>query len=377
MNKTASTQRHRPALQLRCAPFTLALSALSLAFVLSSCAAPPTNNLDTAARNQPAPNQPTTLDKVPHALSAFAGMVGGEWRMVVQSGMGMFDTWHWGPGRHSLRVMTHGESAASEPWRELSVIYWHPARKQVCRLGIGPYQRSISEGTITFDGQTATGRSDLYQTSVHRKMGLRWTFDGPDKYHDVLLEDSGAGLQTLAEWDRVRATTLTPVSPPPADKLPKFPERLNPLESLHGHTWESTGHPQGAWKDAADLLLRSTVEWVPYADGIYIRVIDPRNDGETAHLLDTYLYHHTGTSAVRCLVLSNHGGVYEGDFRKLNGGEMQLELTGYEGETITQYLVRLDVNTNESLRLRLWSFEGAARTLMLDTHHSKLESAKK
>lgn len=355
----------------------LALSALSLAFVLSSCAGPPTNNLGTAARNHPAPNQPTTLDKVPRALSPFARMIGGEWRVVFQSGMGMFDIWHWGPGRHSLRVMIHGESAAGEPWRELSVVYWHPARRQICRFGVGPFRQSLWEGTMTFDGHTATGVSDLYQTSDHRKMGLRWTFDGPDKYHDVLLEDTGAGLQTLAEWDRVRATTLTPVRPPPADKLPKFPERFKALESLQGHTWETTGHAQGTWGDAGLSQFRSTVEWIPYADGIYIRVMDPRSDGETAHLHDAYLYHHTGTGALRCLAFSNRGGLYEGDIRVLNAGALQLELTGYGGEPITQYLVRLDVNTNESLRLRLWSLEGAARTLMLDTQHRKLEPGKK
>lgn len=347
--------------------------ALSIIAALSACTTRPNKNPDAALARSQASTQPAELDVVSLPLSPFARMVGGEWRMVVQSGAGMFDTWHWGPGRHSLRVMTHGEGAAGEPWRELSVVYWHPSRRQICRFGVGPFRQSLWQGTMTFDGQTATGVSDLYQTSDHRTMGLRWTFDGPDKYHDVLLEDSGAGLATLAEWDRIRATTLTPVRPPPADKLPKFPERLKALDSIQGHTWQTTGHPQGAWKDAADLLFQSTIEWIPYADGIYIRVMNPRNDGEAAHVLDAYIYHQTGTSAVRCLVLSRGGGVYEGDIRMLNGGAMQLALTGWEGETITPYVVRLDDNRNESFRLRLWSEGHADRILMLDTHHRKLE----
>lgn len=350
--------------------------ALSIMTALSGCATRPNKNPDASHEPSQASNHSASLDAAPHPLAPFARMVGGEWRMVVQSGMGMFDTWHWGPGRHSLRVMTHGESAAGEPWRELSVIYWHPARRQICRFGVGPFRQSLWDGTMTFDGHTATGVSDLYQTSDHRKMGLRWTFDGPDKYHDVLLEDSGAGLTTLAEWDRVRATTLTSVRPPPADKLPKFPERLKALESLHGHAWETTGHAQGAWGEAALSHFRSTVEWIPYADGIYIRVINPRSDGETAHLLDAYLYHHTGTGELCFLALSRDGGVYEGDIRMLNGGAMQLDLTGYEGGKITRYVVRLDDNRNESFRLRLWSTALADRILMLDTHHRKLEPGK-
>ncbi len=348
--------------------------ALSLIAALSACSARHDKNPNAK------PAQENTPTEVANPMASFARMVGGEWRMIVQSGAGMFDTWHWGPGRRSLRVMTHGESAAGEPWRELSVVYWHPARRQTCRFGVGPFRQSLWDGTMTFDGHTATGVSDLYQTSDHRKMGLRWTFDGPDKYHDVLLEDSGAGLKTLAEWDRVRATTLTPVSPPPADKLPKFPERLKALESLQGHTWETTGHAAGDLANEALSHIQSTVEWVPFADGIYVRVMAHRKGGEPLHLLDAYVYHHTGTGALRCLAISYRGGVYEGNIKVLDAGALQLDLTCQEsGHVVPRVprVMRLDLEKDDTVRHRLWSLDGADRTLVLDTHHRKLESGKK
>ena len=46
----------------------------------------------------------------------------------------------------------------------------------------------------------------------------------------------------------------------------------------------------------------------------------PSKDGEPTHLLDAYFYHHTGADALRCLALSNRGGVYEGDLTVLDGG---------------------------------------------------------
>jgi hypothetical protein len=346
-----------------------AFIALPVIAALSACTA----LRDKRPRVVPPPGPASHAAALP--LAPFARMVGGEWRMILPSGAGMFDTWHWGPGRHSLRAMTHGESAAGEPWQEVSVVYWHPSRRKVCRLGIGPFRRSVWEGTITFDGRLATGVFDLYQTSDYRKMGLRWTFDGPDRYHDVLLEDSGAGLKPLAEWDRNRFRTLTPVRPPPADPPPGFPEHLKPLESIQGHTWESTPQAQGDGADGTQLHVQSKVEWIPYADAIYARVIAPAKAGEPVHLLDAYVYHHTGAGTLRCLALSNGGGVFEGDLTILEGGALHVEVKGHRADETLQHVLRCDFENDGTLRQRLWSLDGAKHTLMLDVHHRKLPPA--
>ena len=305
-------------------------------------------------------------------MASFARMVPGSWRRTVQSGTSTFDTWHWGPGRHSLRVTTDGQDAGGEPWRELLVVYWHPGRKQVCLLslhpdvpGIGP---GVGEGTIRFEGETADAVYDLDQPRGRRKLNLRWAFDGPDKYHATLLEATGAaGFQPLVAWDYARVETR----PRGAEAAPKRSEHLKALEPLLGRTWEADGAAAAGGPDASPI--RTTFEWIPYADYVYARVLAPGKDGEPAHRLDAYFYRHAGTGALRCLALSDRGGVYEGDLTVPDAGALQLDLEGHEGDRLVSLVVRLDFEKDGTLRHCAWSVEGTDRTLLLDAHHKALE----
>src|SRR5262249_49152515 len=153
-----------------------------------------------------------------------------------------------------------------DPWRALRVVYWHPGRKQVCLLGLDPFATSVMEGTIKFEGETADGVFDLYQTGVRRKMGLRWAFDGPDKYRETLLEATGpAGLKPLVEWEHVRSKTPTEKRPRTVEEAPKPSKRLKAFEALLGHTWEA----KGSWAAGDAFHIQSTFEWVPIIDAIY------------------------------------------------------------------------------------------------------------
>jgi len=338
--------------------------ALSLIAALSACTARRGKSPDAKPAQSPAPAE------VADPMASFARMIPGEWRVTFQSGTSMFQTWHWGPGKHSMRRMTDGAGAGGEPWRALEVVYWHPGRKQVCLLGLSPFGRGVSEGTIKFEGETADAVFDLYQTGGRRKMVLRWNFDGPDKYREKLLEATGpTGLTPLAEWDHIRSKTLTATRPRTVEVSPKPSKRLKVLEAFLGHTWEARGDE--ATGNA--FHVQSTFEWVPLINAIYARVLAPSKDGEPRHLLDAYFYHHTGTDALRCLALSNRGGVYEGDLTVLDGGALQLDLKGYEGDRVVPHIVRFDFEPDGTLRDRVWSLKGTERTLMLDVHHKKLE----
>jgi hypothetical protein len=300
-------------------------------------------------------------------MASFARLVPGEWRQTAQSGTSMYHTWHWGPGQHSVRRMTDGAGADGKPWRELQVFYWHPGRKQVRLAGFSPYAGGVSEGTMTFDRDTANAVLDLYQTGRRRKMGLRWSFDGPDKYRDTLLEDTGAGLMPLVEFEQVRVRTpATPRKLTP-DELSKPPERLKALDPLLGYTWQA----KGEWAAGGAAHVESSFGRVPLADVIYVRVLAPTIGGKPTHLLDAYLYHHTGANTLRCLALSNRGGVYEGEVTALDGA-LQLGLKGYEGDRSVSRLVRLDFEKDGTPLQRVWSLSGADRTLVLDVRHNKL-----
>jgi hypothetical protein len=340
---------------------------LSLIAALSACTARQDKSPDTRPVQKPAPAE------VANPMASFARMVPGEWRRPALTRTSMFDTWHWGPGKHSMRVMTDGSDADGNPWRALQAVYWHADRKQVCLLGLEPFARGVAVGTIKFEGETADAVYDLYQTGGRRKMSLHWTFDGPDKYHATLLEATGtAGFKPLVEWDYVRSKTPTATRPRTAEVAPKPSERLKVLEALLGHTWEA----KGDWAAGDAFHIQSTFEWIPYADAIYARVLAPSKDGEPRHLLDAYFYHHTGANALRCLALSNQGGVYEGDLTVLEGGAVQIDLKGYEGDQVVAHVVRFDFEQDGTLRHRVWSRKGTERTLMLDVHHRKLEPKK-
>ncbi len=153
-------------------------------------------------------DQATATPESANPMAHFAGLIGDEWRVILTNATSATQEWHWGPGRHSVRKMAEGSHSIRNPWAA-EVLYWHPGRKHIRVLsmhgeipGIG---RGVGEGSIAFDGTIADGLLDLEQPPGRRTLGMRWVFDGPDMYHDTLLESTGPeGFQTLAEWDIVR-----------------------------------------------------------------------------------------------------------------------------------------------------------------------------
>ena len=194
-------------------------------------------------------------------------------------------------------------------------------------------------------------------------MGLRWDFDGPDKYHDTLLEATGPeGLQPVNGWEFVRVPTRPEAKPPAAASAPSVSEHLKAFEALIGGTWEAVCDPF----PGNPLHTRSTFEWVP--EYVYARVTVPGTNGEPAHWLDAYVYEHVGTGALRCLALSEPGGVYEGDVTVIEGGALEFDLKGYEGDATSTVGVRLDLEPDGRLRQRVWTLDGTERRVIIDEY---------
>lgn len=341
--------------------FDLALFAVSLVAAPTACSSVADEGPDV--RREQAAASVEAADP----MAGFARLVGGEWlHRSPGAQWQMVTTWHWGPGRRSMRAMTEGTDASGAPWHEMRVFYWQPRLEEVRLLGLSPFGRGVSEGWIQFDGDSAHGLFDLEQILGHREMGLRWTFDGPDAYHDELLEATGpAGLQWMNAWDLVRSKE--PPAPRPRAKAAKRePSKLPELvEALVGRTWEARSAPAGT----DPLHLRTTFEYVPYADGMHARVSAPSESGERAHLFDAYVYHHTGTGRVRVLALSREGGVYEGDVDVLADGALELVAKACEGDQVVPLVVRLDLGSSAALRMRVWSIQGTERVPMFDVLH--------
>lgn len=307
--------------------FTAALSVLAAPL---ACAAAQDEHPAASAAAQP-DHEPAIAES---PFATFARLARGHWRLTLQSGSTMDTTWQPGPGGHSLRAVTKGHGGGGEPWRSLSVFYRHPQDERVRTIGVSSYARSVSAGTIEFDGRTAEAAFDLYQEASgtpggvgidRRPMGRRWEFDGDEKYSTTLWD---TGDPPMGRWEHVR--TQAPVTSPPReeDEVPQPSEHLSPLKLLLRHEWETISESA----IGQTLHLSTTFKYVPYADYIYGRTVAPAEDGEPAHLLDTYIYHHTGTGKLSCLALSASGGVYEGVITVHEDGNVQCSLTGYEDD---------------------------------------------
>ena len=342
------------------------LLVLSLIAAPSACTAAQIESPDVKPIQELAPAE------IDDPMASFARMVGGEWHL----GASGFHAWHWGPGKRSMRRMAYAMadgSDATNPWAG-ELMYWHPGLGQVRLLsvhedipGVG---RGVGEGTIRFDGETSEAVIDLYQPRGLRKLCQRQIFDGPDKYHEILLEDRGAGLQPLAAWDFVRDKEGSGAPTPTAEKAAlELPEHWKAFEALVGSTWEADGDSASG----SAFRIHSTFEWMPSLEVVFARVEALNGDGEATHLLDAYIYRHVRDDALRCLALSNRGGVYEGDVTVLDGGALQLDVKVYEGDRVVPHVAQFEIEDDGHLRARLWSVEGAERTLALDVEHRKLE----
>ncbi len=356
---------------------TLSWYALLPFVLLAGCSSPPDNEPVTV----PAKVQP--FAKTSYRMEPFSCFIGGRWKTTALAGTDTYDTWHWGPGRNSIRKMTAGTAPSGEPWHAMSVFFWHPGRKEVRTLSVSPTFRGVSEGTFTFDGKEADGLVDMHQTIGHRVFGRRWTFEGPDAYHDELLDKVPEGFSLQNEWRRFRVAAATEdelAAERTRSAAAKPSEFIKPIERLLGHTWEGEAVPEVATRPPADTLpTRTTFEYVPDADAIYGRVQTLNSDGTPAHTMDLYLYHHTGAGVLRCLALANsnddEGIAYEGDITPGDNGRwLRLDLRTHRSSGVSPIEARIDFEPPGDARFRAWSTEGNDRTLIFD--HVQSEAKK-
>lgn len=347
----------------------LSLCAATIFAAIFGCSARQESDMVAPPPSAPAP----TLAANP--LASFERMVNGRWKMTALAGTDTFDTWHWGPGKRSIRKVTAGTAPSGEPWHAISVFYWHPGRKEVRTLSVSPTFRGVAEGTFTFDGEKANGLVDMHQTIGHRVFGRRWTFEGPDAYHDELLDKVPEGFSLQNEWRRFRVEAASEKELAAERALvaaSKPSEFLKPIERLLGHTWETRAAPEvAAQLPVGTPHTRTTFEYVPDADAIYGRVETPGSDGTPSRTMDVYLYHHTGAGVLRCLALASsddgEGIVYEGDITPGDDGRsLRFGLRAHRSSGVSTIEARIDFEPLGGARVRAWSTEGKERTLIFD-----------
>jgi hypothetical protein len=133
------------------------------------------------------------------------------------------------------------------------------------------------------------------------------------------------------------------VSPRTTDnESPRPTEQLKPLEASFDRALES----DGADADGDAGRIRTTWEWIPYADALYVRIEVTNGDHERAHLLDAYLLfdcHDLVVGVLRCLALPSDGNVDKGDAIAIGDSTLNMELLGCAGEDAASHDVQLDL----------------------------------
>lgn len=324
------------------------------------------------------PAQEVTVADLPRPMAPFARLVGGRWKMTTTAGKDTYDTWSWGPGELSIRSMRVGTLSDGEPWRTMSVYYWHPTLKEVRLLSVGSVLRGVGEGKVMFGGDSAESVFTLNQTGGPRNLRERWTFAGPDKYHDELSEKIRDRYELLAGWDRRRVSTAEPaerVAVPFVAPGSTPSERIRPLDRALGQAWASIAGAAGSMS-GEEPPTRAMFEYVPHADAILGRVDVVDAGASPRHAMDIYLYRHTGTGALRVLALSGRGlddaTIYEGDIvPEGDNGACTIRLTQHRASGQQAMEARVELDERGTARVQVSTVQGEERTLVSDRRHQR------
>ena len=368
-----------------CKPVKLCIIAPLLLWIVQTigCTEPRANDSTPKPTSRPQPEQ--TPSESANPMSAFADLIPGEWHRSSQNTAGITETWQWGPGRLSMLLQTDGTAAAGEPWREVQVYYWHPGTKDVRFLGLSPFAKGVSEGRLTFKSpnsiKSVGATFDLFQTGGLRKMGFTWEFDSPNKYHYTLLEaTSPEGLKPMNAWDLTRSERAIKPKAALIAAAPNLPLTLQPLEPLLRHAWEFKGATSKSTPKLESDQFKVTFEWVPYANAILARATTATKNSETppTHLLDAYIYHHTGFNRLRCLALlslkEGESIFYEGDLTVAVGGSFQFNLRGFEEDRAAARDVQIDLKADGKFNVQIWSVEKNQRAIQLVANGSAVST---
>lgn len=313
-------------------------------------------------------------------MGAFSRLVGGRWKMTTTAGRDTYDTWTWGPGKRSIRSMRLGTLTDGDPWSNMTVYYWHPAFKEIRLLSVGSVWRGVGEGKTTFEGDSAESVLVLNQTGGPRHLRERWTFTGPDSYRDDLSEKVQGDYELLVGWDRFRVDAAAPAEPVRAPLLAPGStpsELMRPLEKVLGDAWTSIAAASTDGQRPGDeRRVRTTFEYVPHADAIYGRVEVIHADETWSHAMDVYLYHHTGTGALRVLAVGSSGGddasVYEGDIvPAADGVSLAMRLSEHRAAGKRDLEARVEFEKDGTARVRVWRLQGQERAVIVDGRYGR------
>lgn len=320
------------------------------------------NNIENTASNPDSQlSIPTTTPDRQLPLQDFERLVTDSWVVTASSGTQMIHTWKWGPGRWSVERWTDGESASGEPWKELVVYYWDPQERRIRLLGVSPFASGISQGTIEFDGDSATANSTLTQTYGRRVMQTRWSFQSDSLYQETLLEKDSSGKFTeLVAFQHHRIKRREDPSAAEADRH-EIPEPFASIKFLIGKPWNGTIRDQ-------QRTFQTSVNWLPIANCIHV-TIKETTSGKSVEFANAYLYHEHKAENLRCLAVFANADIYEGDLSEISKVKIQLKLDVHSHKGSWQLESLVEQTSDGSLQQKIPSSSTSNSKDLLLKHH--------
>jgi hypothetical protein len=99
-------------------------------------------------------------------------------------------------------------------------------------------------------------------------------------------------------------------------------------------------------------------------------------DGTSSHVMDVYLYHHTGARALRVLAIgisaTNDGLVYEGHIVPSSAGtSLAVTLTEHRSTGPGAFEARVEFEKDGTSCVQVWRMNGQERTMVMDRRYSR------
>lgn len=346
------------------------LRRMSFAILFAACSQAESQSINTentSGNLAPQPSIQMTRQDRQSPLKDFERLVTDSWVVTASSGTQMIHTWKWGPGRWSVERWTDGESARGEPWKELVVYYWDPQERNIRFLGVSPFASGINEGTIEFDGNSATANSTLTQTSGRRVMQTRWSFQSDSLYQETLLEKDSSGKFTeLVAFQHHRVKRRDDPSAIDAARH-EVPKPFASIKFLIGKPWNGTIGDQ-------QRSFQTSVNWLPIANCIHA-TINETTSGKSVEFANAYLYHEHNAETLRCLIVCANSDICEGDLREISKGKIQLTFDGRSNTGSRQLESLIEQMSDGSLQQKIQSSSTSNPKDLLLKHHRGLPSA--
>jgi hypothetical protein len=136
-------------------------------------------------------------------LAKMDRLIGGKWWAKDGKPLNAYHLAEWGVNKKMLHVRTYFPAEGGDKLFSDAVFFWHPARKGIAALALGP-SGEVYDGGMKFEGDTWTQEFQYFSPKGTVDYRETWVFNGSDEYTWTLFHKTADGLKKQMEATFVR-----------------------------------------------------------------------------------------------------------------------------------------------------------------------------